>query len=65
MVKRSCKGKLSRDVNERAFAIGEMGTSEASPESQDEGKNPAGAGAASHVWSIEEIVGLLDLVETN
>jgi hypothetical protein len=37
------KSKLPRDVNVRAFAIGEMATSEAAPEPEtaDEGKNPA------------------------
>jgi hypothetical protein len=35
--------KLPRDVNARAFSIGELATSEAAPEpvTADEGKNPA------------------------
>jgi hypothetical protein len=41
MQKRPAKKKLPRDVNARAFAIGEMATSEAAPEPQDDGKNPA------------------------
>jgi len=43
MQKRPAKKKLPRDVNARAFAIGELATSEAAnePETADDGKNPA------------------------
>jgi hypothetical protein len=41
MQKRPAKKKLPRDPNARAFAIGELATSEAAPEPEDEGKNPA------------------------
>jgi hypothetical protein len=43
MQKRPAKKKLPRDPNARAFAIGELATSEGTPEPEtaDEGKNPA------------------------
>jgi hypothetical protein len=43
MQKRPAKKKLPRDPNARAFAIGELATSEAAPEPEtaDDGKNPA------------------------
>ena len=40
MQKRPGKKKLPRDVNARAFAIGELATSEADQQ-PDDGKNPA------------------------
>jgi hypothetical protein len=41
MQKRLGKKKLPRDPNARAFAIGELATSEAAPEPNGEEKNPA------------------------